>query len=87
MINDGLNRIEPIVYGFNGESLALNTDIEKRKATERMEVIGRAFMAKENTLELLQEIDNKIFFLDQMQVQGYHSGVTLNESTIKVRFL
>jgi hypothetical protein len=48
-----LNRIEPIVYGFNGESKALNTDIEKRKATERMEVIGRAFMAKENTLEML----------------------------------
>ena len=53
ILNDSLNRIEPIVFGFESESEALNKDIEQRKSTERMEVMGRAFNAKENTLELL----------------------------------
>ncbi len=52
------------MYGFHSESKALNSDLEKRKTTERMEVVGRAFMAKENTIELMDEIDNKLFFLD-----------------------
>lgn len=67
LINDSLNRIEPIVYGFHNESKALNADIEKRKATERSEVMGRAFMAKENTIELMEEIENKLFFLEEMR--------------------
>jgi hypothetical protein len=33
-----------------------------------MEVIGRAFTAKEHTLDLLQEIDNKMHFLMQLEI-------------------
>jgi hypothetical protein len=59
LLNDSLNTTEPIVYGFTVEASKLNSDIDKRKEKERTEVINRACIAKEMTIELLQEIQNK----------------------------
>lgn len=56
LLNHTFNRIAPLVDGFKSESRSLNTDMDKRHASERTEVIGRAFLAKEMTMELLQEI-------------------------------
>jgi hypothetical protein len=66
LLNFAFNRTEPIVYGFTIEAKSLNTDIDKRKQNERIEVIGRACIAKEMTIELLQEIENKSELLEQM---------------------
>ena len=67
LLNDAFNRTEPIVYGFTIEARKFNTDIDKRKENERVEVIGRACIAKEMTIELLQEIQNKVELLEQME--------------------
>ena len=56
LLNHAFNKTEPIVEGFKNESKALCTDITRRKASERIEAIGRAYIAKEWTIELLQEI-------------------------------
>jgi hypothetical protein len=56
LLNDAFNKTEPIVHGFTIEAKKLNTDIDRRKENERVEVIGRACIAKEMTIELLQEI-------------------------------
>lgn len=64
LLNDAFNRTEPIVYGFTIEARKFNTDIDKRKEDERVEVIGRACIAKEMTIELLQEIQNKVELLE-----------------------
>lgn len=64
LLNDAFNKTEPIVYGFTMEAKKLNTDIDKRKENERIEVIGRACIAKEMTIELLQEIKNKSDLLE-----------------------
>ena len=87
LLNDAFNRTEPIVYGFTIEARKFNTDIDKRKENERVEVIGRACIAKEMTIELLQEIQNKVELLEQMETQAYSSGVNFYESASKVRFL
>lgn len=87
LLNFAFNRTEPIVYGFTIEAKSLNTDIDKRKQNERIEVIGRACIAKEMTIELLQEIENKSELLEQMQEQGHSNGVNFYESAIKIRFL
>ena len=52
LLNDAFNRTEPIVQGFTGESKALNSDVARRKASERIEVIGRAYIAREMCIEL-----------------------------------
>ena len=62
MLNDAFNKIEPIVYGFSNESKSLNSDIVRRGASERIEVIGRAYIAREMTIEVLGEIENKLKF-------------------------
>lgn len=64
LLNDAFNRTEPIVYGFTIEARKFITDIDKRKENERVEVIGRACIAKEMTIELLQEIQNKVELLE-----------------------
>jgi len=52
LLNDAFNRTEPIVQGFTGESKALNADVSRRKASERIEVVGRAYIAREMCIEL-----------------------------------
>lgn len=66
LINFILDRTEPYVYGFTGESKSLNADIVKRRANERTEVIGRAYIAKETAIDLQTEIKNKLEFLIEL---------------------
>ena len=56
LLNHTFNRIAPLVEGFKAESRSLNADMDNRHASERTEVLGRAFLAKEMTMELIQEI-------------------------------
>jgi len=53
LLNYAFNRTEPIVEGFTKESISLNIDIDRRHATERVEVMGRAYLAKEMTIGLM----------------------------------
>lgn len=66
LLNHSFNKTEPIVLGFKNESKSLNTDINMRSSSERMEVLGRAYIAKEMTIELEQELENKLHFIMQM---------------------
>lgn len=52
LLNYTFNRIEPIVHGFTSESKSLNMDIVRRRSNERIEVIGRAYIARETAVEL-----------------------------------
>ena len=52
LMNYVLDRTEPYVYGFTGESKSLNADIIKRRTNERTEVIGRAYIARETAIDL-----------------------------------
>jgi hypothetical protein len=87
MLNYTFNRIEPIVHGFTAESRSLNTDIVRRRANERIEVIGRAYIARETAVELQSEIKNKLNFLQEILVLDKMCGVIYNETTTKIRFL
>ena len=87
LLNDAFNRTEPIVQGFTGESKALNSDVARRKASERIEVIGRAYIAREMCIELQKEISNKLDFLHNVEHLGIKSGVNFYETAIKIRFL
>lgn len=59
----------------------------RRKASERIEVIGRAYIAREMCIELQQEIENKLDFLKNVEHLGIRSGVNFYETSIKIRFL
>ena len=87
LLNYVLNQTEPIVYGFTRESRKFNTDIGMRRENERMEVITRACIAKEMTIELQQEIGNKKELLEQMIEQSHFHGVNLHENALKTRHL
>jgi hypothetical protein len=38
----------------------------RRRSNERIEVIGRAYIAREMTIEMLTEIENKLKFFDEL---------------------
>lgn len=86
-MNYTFNRIEPIVKGFTSESKSLNNDIVRRRANERIEVIGRAYFARENAVELQAEIKNKLHFLQEILELDKRCGVIYNETSTKIRFL
>lgn len=87
MLNDAFNKIEPIVYGFYNESKSLNSDIVRRGANERIEVIGRAYIAREMTIEVLGEIENKLRFFEELLKFDEQCGVSYYETNTKFRFL
>lgn len=60
LINHVFNKTEPIVEGFTKESKALSADVDHRTSLERLEVLGRAYIAKEMTIELHNELENKL---------------------------
>ena len=66
LMNYVLDRTEPYVYGFTGESKSLNADIIKRRKNERTEVIGRAYIARETAIDLQTEIKNKLEFMIEL---------------------
>ena len=65
----------------------MNMDIVRRRANERIEVIGRAYIARETAVELQSEIKNKLNFLQEILVLDKMCGVIYNETTTKIRFL
>ena len=62
-------------------------DIVRRRSNERIEVIGRAYVARETAVELQSEIKNKLNFLQEILVLDKMCGVIYNETTTKIRFL
>jgi hypothetical protein len=62
ILSYAVDMTEPIVGLHYSEAQALNTDIDKRKSTERMEVLTRAYLAKEMAIELHEELKNKLHF-------------------------
>ena len=62
-------------------------DIVRRRSNERIEVIGRAYIARETAVELQSEIKNKLNFLQEILVLDKMCGVIYNETTTKIRFL
>lgn len=87
LIYEILQRTEPIVYGFKNESASLVSDIVKRRKNERTEVIGRAFIAREMTIDLKTELTNKLKFLEEFQQLELQSGNTTVDIVSKIRFL
>jgi hypothetical protein len=63
ILNMPVQLIEQHVTGFSQETKALNKEVENRREAERNETFTRAFAAKENALELCDEITNKLEFL------------------------
>ena len=59
MINEALNRLEPMVYGFAREADALIDIVEVFTSGERSGVLKRAYIAKELTLSIQKEISDK----------------------------
>ena len=78
---------EPIVCGFSEESAKLNADTLLRRANERSEVIDRAYIAKELSIELRRELENKYAFLQQMFIFDKRSAVMYYESALKMNVL
>ena len=66
LLSYAVDMTEPIVGQHYSEATALNTDIDKRKSTERMEVLTRAFLAKEMAIELREELKNKLEFFQTL---------------------
>jgi hypothetical protein len=60
LLNHVFNKTEPIVQGFKKESKALSADVDQRTSSERMEVLSRAYNAKEMTIDLHNELENKL---------------------------
>ena len=87
LLNESLNRIDPIFNAFAREAKALNNDMQLRHSHERVEVHLRAFEAKEQLIDLMWECDDKLEFLRQLQVRNYSAGVSLFENGTKIRFL
>ena len=75
------------MHGFTAESRSLNSDIVRRRANERIEVIGRAYIARETAVELQSEIKNKLNFLQEILILDKRCGVIYHETTTKIRFL
>lgn len=65
----------------------MNSDIVRRRGNERIEVIGRAYVAREIAIELRSEIKNKLNFLEEILVLDKKCGVIYHETTTKIRFL
>ena len=54
--NYALNKVECELTKLSAEVYAINSDIVKRSARDRLEVVKRTFMAKEYTIGFQQEI-------------------------------
>lgn len=87
ILNEALNRIEPIVYGFSQEAKVLNAIVETISIRERAEVIKRGYIAKEMTIELMLETENKKEFLHKIKTHGKRGGIFAYENLSKIRYL
>ena len=86
MINEALNRLEPMVYGFAREADALIDIVEVFTSGERSGVLKRAYIAKELTLSIQKEISDKKKFLQKCKDFG-KKGMMRFQGVSKVRFL
>jgi len=87
LINYVLDRTEPYVHGFTGESKSLNADIVKRRKNERTEVIGRAYIARETAIDLQTEIRNKLEFMIELNKLQDECRLNQYEDSSKRRYL
>lgn len=87
IFNIALTKIEPLVERLGNEVNALAVDAGKRKGSERLEVMNRTFNAKQDTIDCMQEIQNKTEFLTKMNEFNSRSVVSLNEVPFKIKFL
>jgi Mg2+ and Co2+ transporter CorA len=74
ILSESLNRIEPIVDGFKREAHTLNSIVETISISERTEIIKRGYLAKEMTIELLMETENKLQFFHKIKMDGSKKG-------------
>ena len=86
MINEALNRLEPMVYGFAREADCLIDVVEKFTSAERSGMLKRAFIAKELTLTISKEIADKKKFLNKCKSIG-KKGLMRFQGVAKLRFL
>lgn len=65
----------------------MSTDIDQRTASERMEVLTRAYIAKEMTIDLHGELENKLEFIESIQIADLNSAVMFFETSLKTNIL
>jgi hypothetical protein len=66
LLNFTMKRVETTVDQLYKEAIALNTDILKRTLNERFEVLQRAYIAKEMTIDLEQELATQALFYNSL---------------------
>lgn len=87
VLNESLNRIEPIVYGFTQEAHILNSIVETISISERTEIIKRGYLAKEMTYDMLLETKNKLKFISKIKAQGKRSSFFSIEMMLQLQYL
>lgn len=86
VINESLDRIEPIIFGFKSESEALNNIAKTVFMNDRTAVVLRMYQAKADVLNVQVEVEEKIAFLNKIKKLGKR-GLLLNETMYKVAFM
>ena len=86
MMNEALNRLEPVVYGFAREADCLINLVEMFSSGERSGVLKRAYIAKEISQSTYKEILDKKKFLSNCKDFGKR-GLMRFQGVSKVRFL
>ena len=87
VLNIAMNKIEPNVVELSKEVNSIASDIGNRTQYERMEVIGRTYRAKLDTIDFIQEIKNKIKFFRVISQFHSRSAVALYEVPFNIKFL
>jgi hypothetical protein len=64
------NNMSEIVYGFTRETIVLNSLVENISLSEKRSMTARAYLAKENAIELQNEIQDKRNFLRKYKKVG-----------------
>lgn len=65
----------------------LQSIVQKIGVGERREVCRRAYLAKEMTINLVAEIENKMAFVKKIRKTGAKEGILVFEMITKMRFV
>lgn len=86
LMTQNLNSISEIVYNFTRETKLLNTFVEDISFDEKRSLTMRAYLAKENAIELHSEIMDKRRLLDEFKRVG-ETGIFTFETVAQIHFL
>lgn len=87
LMTKNLNSIADIVYNFTRETKFLNSMTQNISLSEKRSMTLRAYLAKENAIELHSEIIDKRLFLRKYKKVGKTTGLMKFEGITQVKFM